>query len=388
MEKHIIRLWILSFLVSVMAVAVMTYKWSNHSHPYEGNAHIIRNKSQLEGFLQSHRHRHDVAQFKTGHRPYPIPTAFFIQSLAFVTATDVNVTGFVWQTYPNDFPKDFEKGIVFAEQVNSADTLLTKSYELPIKRDGIQYDLVGWYFDVTVRQSFDYSHYPLDTVTVWLRLWSKQTSNDILLTPDFGAYKKTNKRTFGLDFEMVHGEWNVDETFFSYKEIPYDTNFGYYGPDPESSTSAEDYLFIDLFFNIRIHRKFIDAFIINLVPLFIVALLLFAQLLAVSRKKDLAEHIGFSVTGAIATYSAVLFIILLAHVQVRSQFAGSGLVYMEYFYLIMYLKIFLSLANTFIFVLGRSRYTDIIRYRDNLIPKLLYWPVLLWMLVIPTWLIL
>gem|GEM_PF-3380935 len=61
---------------------------------------------------------------------------------------------------------------------------------------------------------------------------------------------------------------------------------------------------------------------------------------------------------------------------------------MECFYLIIYLKIFLSVANTFIFVLGKSRYTDTIRYQDNLIPKLLYWPVLLWMLVIPTWLIL
>jgi len=119
MEKHITRLWLLSFLISVMAVAVMGYKWSNHSRPYEGNAHIIRNKSQLEDFLQSHRRRHDIAQFKTGHQPYRILTAFFIQSLAFVAATDVNVTGFVWKTYPHDFPKDFEKGIVFAEQVNS-----------------------------------------------------------------------------------------------------------------------------------------------------------------------------------------------------------------------------------------------------------------------------
>lgn len=380
-------LWILSFLISVTAVAVMGYKWSDEPSVYGTNVHVMRNKSQLEDFLRYHRDRHDVAQFKTGRNPYRVLTAILIQSLVFITATDVNVTGFIWQTYPPDFPERSKKGVVFAEQVANA-TRMDKAYEMSIERNGDQYDLVAWYFDVTIRQPMDYSRYPLDEVIVGLRFWPQQTENDILLVPDLGSYRKTNNPAFGLDVDMVHGEWEIDETFFSYMEIAYDTNFGYFGPDPESSKDVEDYSFIDLFFNIRIHRKFIDAFIINLVPLFVVALLLFAQLLIVSRKKDLAEYIGFSVTDSIATYSAIFFVLLLAHIQIRSQFAGSGLVYMEYFYLIMYLMILLSVANTFIFVLGKSPYMSIIRYRDNLIPKLLYWPVLLWMLAIATWLIL
>ena len=40
------------------------------------------------------------------------------------------------------------------------------------RRQGSE-EVIGWYFDVTVRQAFDYSKYPLDTQDVWLRLWHK-----------------------------------------------------------------------------------------------------------------------------------------------------------------------------------------------------------------------
>jgi len=69
----------------------------------------------------------------------------------------VNITGYIWQKYPKDFPKDF----IFPEEVNSVNMRLDKFYESTGEQDGIQYDVIGWYFDVTVRQSFDYSHYPL-----------------------------------------------------------------------------------------------------------------------------------------------------------------------------------------------------------------------------------
>jgi len=119
-----------------------------------------------------------------------------------------------------------------------------------------------------------------------------------------------------------------------------------------------------------------------------VALLLFAQTLIVSGKEDLIERFGFNVNDSIATCSAVFFIILLAHIQVRSQFTDSGLVYIEYFYLIMYLAIILCAANLYVFSLRKFKYLDFIHYQDNLIPKLAYWPVILWMMAMATWLVL
>jgi len=76
------------------------------------------------------------------------------------------------------------------------------------------------------------------------------------------------------------------------------------------------------------------------------------------------------------------------HVRIRNQFADSGLTYIEYSYLIMYLIILLCTANSFFFAFGKFHYLKIIHYRNNLIPKLAYWPLIMGIMTIVTWLVL
>ncbi|MCB2263343.1 MAG: hypothetical protein LGR52_10495 [Candidatus Thiosymbion ectosymbiont of Robbea hypermnestra] len=377
LQSSTFRLWLLSFLIAVTAIVMMNYKWVSVSRLYGSDTSVIRNESQLGDFLQSQK---GTVEFSGDRDPYQILTGFFIQSLAFVTASDVNLTGYIWQKYPEDYPQDWVKGIIFPEEVNSVNTRLDKLYETTGEQNGVRYDMIGWYFDVTVRQSFDYSNYPLDILTVWLRVWHKDLLHDkeVVLVPDFNAYANVDKSTFGLDTEIVHGEWTIDETFFSYKSVPYDTDFGI-------SADIEEHSYNEFFFNLGVRRKFINAFIVNLVPLFVVALLLFAQLLTVSGKEELIDRLGFNMSDTIAAYSAMFFIILLAHIQVRSQFADSGLVYIEYFYLIMYLAILLSAINLYLFSLGKLPYLNILHYQDNLVAKAAYWPIVLGTMAIATW---
>ena len=130
----------------------------------------------------------------------------------------MDITGYIWQEYPEDFPGNFVKGIIFPEEVNSTDTSLRELYKTTQRKHGIQYEVIGWYFDVTVRQSFDYSHYPLDKLTVWLQLCPRDLVNEdkIILIPDFHSCSRMNEPIFGRDEEIVSGEWEIDETFFSY----------------------------------------------------------------------------------------------------------------------------------------------------------------------------
>jgi hypothetical protein len=79
---------------------------------------------------------------------------------------------------------------------------------------------------------------------------------------------------------------------------------------------------------------------------------------------------------------------MLAHVQVRRQFAGSGLVYIEYFYLIMYVVILLTALNAYVFSLGKQNRFNLIHYHDNLIPKAAFWPVVLWLMALATMILL
>jgi hypothetical protein len=67
----------------------------------------------------------------------------------------------------------------------------------------------------------------------------------------------------------------------------------------------------------------------------------------------------------------------MAHIQLREQFAGSSIVYMQHFYFMMYAVLVLVGANTYLFTMRTAPQLKLVHYRDNLIPKLLFWPLLL-----------
>lgn len=362
-----------AIIVSFAAVWQMGAHWFEQARELAPNTNVVSTKAETRAYLD---------ELGTGHAArVEVPTGVFIQSLVFTSSSNVNLTGYIWQKYPVAYP--YEKGIIFPEQIASGDTVMKQEYTETVAYEGAQYELIGWYFDVTVRQSFNYYRYPLDFLTIWLRIWSADFENDanIRLIPDFDSYDDATARRFGLDSDLVQGEWNIDQSFFSYREVPYDTSFGY-PPDPN------DNLYSELYFNLGAERTFINAFVINLVPLFVVALLLFAGIMTISQDEEQSSRFGFSTSGLIGTCSALFFVVMLSHIQVRGQFAGSGLVYIEYFYLVMYGMILLTALNGYLFSLGRRRSLAILHYHDNFVAKISFWPVLLWSMVVITWIML
>ena len=131
-----------------------------------------------------------------------------------------------------------------------------------------------------------------------------------------------------------------------------------------------------------------NAFIVNLVPLFVVGLLLFSAIMTISRDEENSSRLGFSTSGFLGTCSALFFVVMLAHIQVRSEFAGSNLVYIEYFYLMMYLAILLAAVNSYFFSISNLKGMEFLHWRDNLLPKILFWPMLFWSMVIVSFLVL
>ena len=69
-------------------------------------------------------------------------------------------------------------------------------------------------------------------------------------------------------------------------------------------------------------------------------------------------------------------------------FAGSGLVYIEYFYLVMYLYILLTALNGYLFSLIGLEKFRLLQYGDNLVAKVTFWPVLLFGMLVVGWYVL
>ena len=370
--------WWLSTLFSAGLIVVLIQLW-DHMNSYEIQNPQLVNAAAVDAFLNKNwPPGEDTVGDKKLLPAVRIKTGIFIQSLDFNNSSDVNITGYIWQHFDKDLhtnliPAKDEINFILPEEVNSGFEA-KETYRVE-ENNSV---LVGWYFEATLRQPFEYKTYPFDHKTVWVRMWPKQFSENIILVPDFDAYKATGTTDiFGIEESIVLGTWVREDTYFDYQLASYDTNFG-----------IQDYIgqkgFPELRYNIVVKRKFENAFIVYLLPLFLVASLLFAALLTVSCQPEITDRLGFNASGFIGASSALFFVVMLAHIQLREQFSGSSIVYIEYFYILMYLFLVITTANTYLFSIRRGWFKTIIQYNDNAIPKLLYWPVLISSLIAVT----
>lgn len=360
--------WGASVLIAVVLVGVISFVWYRAVTDYAPRDAQLTDQADVDRYL---------AGVPAGDDRLLIPTGVFIQSLRFVTASDVNLTGYIWQEYDDSIPESIDRNFTLPEQVDSGSTVIREEYRRRTAADTGW--VIGWYFDATVRQPFDYSQYPLDRQEVWLRLWHADFDQNIVLTPDLKAYDSTKAgEPFGLDRNIVPGGWVINETLFQYDVIPYDTNFGI-------SNYVGQTDFPELYFKVIVSRRFIEAFVITLVPLLVVSGLLFAILMMTTADPDRATAFGFNTAGVVGTASALFFVVLLAHIQLREQFSGARIVYLEQFYFTIYVAILAVTINEYIFTTGGGgRVAALVRYRDNLLAKVAFWPSILIVLTLIT----
>lgn len=375
-----------SFITLVLAI-ILGLQW-HHMNQYE-----------METSRESLKIKDVTDQYcfkKPANSPYAnlecVVTGIYIQSLQFFNSSEVYFTGYIWQHFPKETyagvaDEDILPGFILPEQINTgSDIPPTLTY-----REASEIgEVFGWYIEATLKQHFDYSKYPFDHKTVWVRLWSRSFTKSQLLIPDVKAYfpKKTNVSDyesdnptyiFGIDENIVLGSWTRTSTYFDYKTSRYDTTFGLSDSSRNEATGSTqtEPAFPELYYHFVIKRRFDNSFVVHLLPLFLVAVLLFAALLTVSDSQEKNERLGFNTTGFLGMGSALFFVILIAHIQLREQFAGARVVYLEYYYILMYVMLVVCTLNTYLFAIRPKALERFIVYQDNLLPKILYWPIIL-----------
>lgn len=330
------------------------------------NEHLVMNHADdIDDFIETR----SLAAIKNQSVMYTyIPTAIFIQSLEFETAINVRLSGYVSLRfadldYAERYLREAKNAIVFPEAIS---TELSLAYDR--MEDGDR--LVGYYFETTLRQNFDYRKYPLDSQLVWIRIWP-QPDAPVVLIPDIEAYRTINPRELpGIERDFVVTDWELVRTFFQLVRKEYNTNI------------RSEHFVDELFFNIELKRKFFNPFIAHFFPLLVVLLMLFIITLGITGVDARKNRLGFDTSNVVASASALFFVVLIAHVQLRGALAASTLVYLDYYYLTTYLVILLLTGNAVAFAMNLP--WALVQVEDNLIPKLIYWPGLLLFILIVT----
>jgi hypothetical protein len=325
--------------------------------------------TESDAFLASVLAPPPAGQAASAAEPWRIPTGVLVQTIEFLNPNDVQVSGYVWQTFPPGFPADIARGLSFPEAVS--DTSPANPIYTVDQADGGQ--VVGWRFRVNLRQQFDYGRYPFDRQDVWLRLWSNDVQRRVLLVPDFASYGTLNPMTLaGLGQGFVNAGWQPVRTEFSYAVVQEETTFGL---EPRPGTLLAPAPFPELFYNVSLKRSFLEPFLDDVLFACVVAVLLFFVLSLTARDAAKKSRVGISTFGVLGTCSGLFFAVILKDTQIRQSVSTGEIVYAEALSFLLYGAILLVAVNALL--LDSPLRLAFIDYRDNLLPDLLYWPVLL-----------
>ncbi len=353
------KLWLVAIIFSVLCISGMFFIWdiALENPPDENSPDVeVFDRVGLETSLHKHLASYEGQMIR-------VPTGVFLQSLEFTSANNVIVTGYIWQNYSDVIIDEISPGFIFPE-AESVD--IEKAY----KDD----DTIGWYFRAVLRQTFDYSKYPFDREDVWIRLWHKDFHQNVILTPDINSYDSLSPESKpGLEENFVLEGWGIQNTFFSYRSNSYNSNFGVGNYQQE---------FPELYYNVGLKRDFISSIISSLIPLIVVSFLLFAVLMISTKNDKNISFYGFSSAIVLSYCAALFFVLIVSHISLRDKLAATGVIYLEYFYFVLYFVLLCVSINSIL--LASCIENKFVDYKDNLIFKLLYWPIVLGMLLVIT----
>lgn len=353
------NLWAFAVSFSLLcSLGMITILYIVRVYPHDVNRErtAITNASSLRQFKNTYN---QSALQHQDELPLFVPTGLFVQSITFISANDVRLTGYIWQKYHEVLHDGLHKGVVMPESESAE---IKKAYA--DSQDHSQ--RIGWVFQVVLRQQFDYSRYPFSRENVWIQLWHQDFIRNVVLVPDLEAYKLTSPSALpGLLEALVLPGWDIENTFFSYRCQSYKTNFGL--NDYSGLTN-----FPELYFNILIKTELTGPFVSHLLPLSVVFVLLFIILRLTPRENKELELFGFSTINVVTACAGFFLVVVFSHIGLRKELPAEGIIYLEYFYFASYASILFVAINAFLF-----SHTDnyLIHYKDNLIPKLLFLPV-------------
>jgi hypothetical protein len=364
------RLWIVSALISLACLIVLGGMWvgAYTAPPTPDPADtVVTTPDEVTSYLDAYVPAPELG----GEPPVFIPTGLYIESVEFKGPYDVLVTGYIWQRYADDLPQDLDKGFVMPE------AQYIRTNQVYRAQQGNE-ELIGWAFQATLREQFDYHRYPLGRPQLWIQLWHTDFERNVYLAPDLKAYTSLDPAALpGVDPDLVLENWDIEQSFFSYRANHYNANFGI-------QDYVADQLQPELYYSISIKRHLLSALISRLIVPIVILIQLFVIVMVIGRNQERLEKFGVRPGAVIFTCAAFFFAVLFAQNSLRAELQAYGFVYLESLYILTYFAI-LAVAINSVLLVARPD-LRLFRDHDNMWAEVLYWPTILLTMVVITFL--
>ena len=366
---NIKTLWFIALSTSCIALAGLSLI------AIEANINLLDNNQASVQLID----KNDIKQAKEQYLDYSkkikqkqakfVKTGIHINSLNYVNNANLALTGFIWQKYKLIGTPHFsnqQKGVILSNVINGQLFYRYEDRNYTYRNNDIE--TIGWYFKVQLAQEINHSTYPFDSGLISLKLQHLDFNNNIVLEPDIEAYPLIYRTARpGLQSNISLPDWNIISSYFSLHKSDYSSNMGI-------NNYIERYSLADMHFNIAIQRLFITPLITHIAPMVMVFITLFLLVLLSTNNSNRATKLGFNPMTVIAASIALLFSTMLWHSSLRAVLASGGISYYECYYFLAYLMIALVSINSVI--LADQNRINFVNFKDNLLPKMLYWPLL------------
>ena len=348
------RVWLFTAFLSFLLVGGVSVIWylalTFHLPDNTVSGVKISDKATLRSLMLDYS---KISADKHLTAPIFIPTGLYLDSIEFNNANDVLVTGRLWQKYPIDYPKELIKGVQIGH-AKGVKFVQTDTYSAN------DHEVVQWSFQADLRVKLDYSRYPLEVEQIAMKVLPLDSDQNLILVPDLDAYRLTTATLLpGLDKGVFIPGWKITESFFLLRTLQKNTNFGIKQNFDLQTLPTFHYV-------IGVKRVFLDAFISNLTPLIIVAIVLFSVVL-LSPVVEIGRLLSICV--------AVFFVVVFSHIDIRKHISAGEIFYLEFFFFVTYFTIILAPINAFRIALSMP--SSFFEKQNGLLAKAIYWPSIL-----------
>jgi hypothetical protein len=344
------RLMIFSITLGVFFLIGILWVWYLiYSYPELNHQKILVNDVTVRKSLEP---MHKAFDSFDAQYPSEIPTGVLFENMT-MTNQSVNVSGYLWQVFPADFPEDAISFPQFTDQIGS----LFSEEAYRYTQDNPQ--VLGWFFSAEIQQHFDNRLYPLDQTIIKIQIEPSMLSDKYVLVPatlDYDYMGPGFKPGLANNLE-VRG-WMIKNSFFTYDTTGYGTSFGLFRQIAKDSMP-------NLVFNVRMMRDILSPIIAYCIVIFIVVM----QVYGIAILKIENSYQVLSVA------AALFLVVAITHNGMRNSVAVNGVVYLEYYFILLYLTILATSINAFMWAANVQ--LPIMAYRDNLLIKIVFWPLFL-----------
>ena len=360
-------LWYFSTSISLLFLFNIFFFWYlNQNIDYINNSlgdKEIKSRIAIDNYLKKRDTSLKLIDLEA--KSVEVPTGVFLYDIDFKNAYDVAIIGKIWMKIPDSI--DVKVNPVFVFPQASATGISVRVRPLIEKKHIKNYWFYRYDFNATIQFDFDYLHYPLNLKKLDFQIKYPLIDNNIVLTPDLQSYDFINPSSKpGISNDIYIPDHTILSSYFTFNEHNFNSNLG-----NDDFTGLKETPILT--FNILMKNIVINPIISNIVPVLIIAIMLF--LLPFTIEKANGEIKEGGALNIVQAAGGFFFVLIIAHIQLRNSIETPGLTYLESLYFIMYLMLAIMATSVLLYI--KTNKFPLLEYKHNLIFKLSFWPILL-----------